>query len=144
MMNRYQRSRQRGARLPPNTRCVDRSTRYGNPFKIGPTMVVNGTTTMRVNRRLAIWLYETWAEAAIREGTLDLLPLVGKHLACYCPLCRKHRDNGKPLAIECPDCTPCHIDAIGRLLASPAMRMLMQAGRVIERRKNDKSPRTRR
>lgn len=34
-MKRVQRKRTPGFKLPPNTRCVDRTTKFGNPFKIG-------------------------------------------------------------------------------------------------------------
>jgi hypothetical protein len=36
---RIRRSRAKGARLPENTICVDRSTKWGNPFIVG----VHGT-----------------------------------------------------------------------------------------------------
>jgi len=32
MIERIQRKRTKGFRLPPNTVCVDRSTKLGNPF----------------------------------------------------------------------------------------------------------------
>lgn len=31
---RIQRKRTRGFRLPPNTVCVDRTSRYGNPYRV--------------------------------------------------------------------------------------------------------------
>ena len=34
-MKRIQRSRKKGWTLPENTICVDRTSRYGNPFRVG-------------------------------------------------------------------------------------------------------------
>lgn len=81
---RFRLSRARGYRMPPNTRKVDRSTRWGNPFLI---------TTTAAN---AVGAYKDWlatsgrtlAEAARTE-------LRGKNLACWCP----------------PD-QPCHADVL--------------------------------
>lgn len=33
---RLRRSREKGSRLPEGTRCVDRTTRYGNPWRLVP------------------------------------------------------------------------------------------------------------
>jgi hypothetical protein len=45
--------------------------------------------------------------------------LRGKNLACYCRLCARHAERGKPLDEECPDCAPCHVDVLGRIAARP-------------------------
>ena len=36
---RIQRKRAKGWSLPPNTKCVDRSTKWGNPFVVGQAFV---------------------------------------------------------------------------------------------------------
>lgn len=42
--------------------------------------------------------------------------LRGKNLSCWCALCAKHDElGGKPLDEDCPNCTPCHVDPLGRL-----------------------------
>jgi len=38
-MNRVQRKRIKGFKLPSNTKCVDRTTKWGNPFKLEGDMI---------------------------------------------------------------------------------------------------------
>lgn len=45
-------------------------------------------------------------------GVPDLESLRGRHLACWCGLCDRHR-QGRPLQEHCADCSPCHVDEIG-------------------------------
>lgn len=107
MPKRIQRKRVKGWRMPPNTVYVGRPTKWGNPFEAG----IDGTRDECVDlyRRgiiaaRAAWfggpesifspenklLYEAWESAAPHlqatfiEGSLD--ELVGKNLACWCPL----------------------------------------------------------
>jgi hypothetical protein len=47
---------------------------------------------------------------------VELRAEIGRDLACWCRLCPAHAD-GKPFSAECPDCTPCHADVLGRLVA---------------------------
>lgn len=87
---RVQLSRKKGFRLPPNTVKVDRSTVYGNRYKIGglPTMHVDGciydvpdaATAVRLHREeIEYWL------AKKPDATRALLePLRGKNLADWC------------------------------------------------------------
>jgi len=67
---RVQLSRAAGWRMPDHTRKVDRSTPYGNPFLPG------------IHADLETCLRDFRDHAA----TLDLAPLRGFHLACWCPL----------------------------------------------------------
>jgi hypothetical protein len=92
---RIQLRRAKGWRMPPNTVKVDRTSTYGNPFT--PT----NSGTIGPIARFA-------AECA---PLLDVEPLRGKNLACWCHLCDAHR-NGRPLAVDCPDCAPCHADVL--------------------------------
>jgi hypothetical protein len=50
--------------------------------------------------------------AVQRKAALSrFLELRGKDLACWCPLCEKHKD-GRPLNEACEDCPPCHADVL--------------------------------
>ena len=89
MPNRVQLRRTKGWRMPPNTVKVDRTTKWGNPFRIGQPNPY-GTTTK--DRRHAWRLYQGFAplddelvKAARRE-------LRGKNLACWCPLDNPYED----------------------------------------------------
>lgn len=91
---RIQLSREKGWRMPPNTLKVDRTTKWGNPFVVGKSAGVYSGKVM--NRRHAWQLYLGAApqnEALVAAARADL---VGKNLACWCPL---------PEGYE-PDC--CH------------------------------------
>ncbi len=91
MPERIQLSRAKGWRMPPNTVKVDRSTRYGNPFRVAAFTDAAAT----------VLLFRTWMTSAEREpldtGEVqpDLAPLRGQNLACWC----------KPG-------TPCHADVL--------------------------------
>jgi uncharacterized protein DUF4326 len=94
---RIQLSRARGWRMPPNTVKIDRSTRWGNPFKIGESAVhpLTGKPVAVATAEVAVSLFELYlqtndgshvADAAQRE-------LQGKDLACWCkPGNRCHGD----------------------------------------------------
>ncbi len=73
--------------MPPNTLKVDRSTRYGNPFRVGDPGIPDVRTS--IDR----------FKAALRTGELTggdadspfqaahlRSALRGKNLACWCPL----------------------------------------------------------
>ena len=60
--------------MPPNTAKVARPTKWGNPY-----------TVERWGREGAIRKYRLWLELKLSCG-LDLSPLRGKNLACFCPL----------------------------------------------------------
>jgi hypothetical protein len=79
--------------MPPNTVKVDRSTRWGNPWTVANSGGIDPA------QRFAL---ET-------APVMDLTPLRGKNLACWCAL------NA-----------PCHADALLRL----ANAMAMPAGSV--------------
>ncbi len=77
---RIQLQRRKGWRKPAGTVVVSRPTRWGNPFP-----VTEG------NRAAAVESYRCW----LPTSGLDLTPLRGKDLACWCP----------------PD-QPCHADVL--------------------------------
>lgn len=104
-LKRIQRKRIKGFKLPPNTICVNRPLKFGNPFKIvfeknkwsgySGWAVYEGEI---LRRGYYPWKKEA-AEAAVEEfseyirewrylnsPTDKLEELRGKNLACFCPL----------------------------------------------------------
>jgi len=96
---RVQLRRTKGWRLPPNTVKVDRSTRFGNPFKVGDEGVPDAAVAVRLFEKMT-------NDQRIAEShdlfvfTRERLraDLHGKNLACWCPLSE-----------------PCHADALLRI-----------------------------
>lgn len=116
---RIQRRRTKGWRLPANTKCVTRPGPCGNPFAPG----VEGPMGRKpIDKEGAFGFFrDMMRDAELRFAACypsdEWLrsKLGGHNLACYCPLCPAHRD-GKPLDVECPDCSPCHVDVLGQVL----------------------------
>ncbi len=99
---RIQRRRTKGWRLSPDTVCVDRSTRWGNPFRVGKDrrvvwpdgseVTVAGLRCLAPSRRdpprafltaaFNAWIREP-EQAKLREEIRASLP--GKNLACWSP-----------------------------------------------------------
>jgi hypothetical protein len=82
MSNRVKYSLQdiyKGVKLPDNTKKVDRSTKYGNPYKVGNKL---GEFT----REEALRLYEIYLDFVLSKKLLDIEPLRGYNLACSCKL----------------------------------------------------------
>lgn len=80
-------SRAKGWTMPPNTVKVDRSTKWGNPWKIGELGIL-----LRIAPDAAgavglftQMLYDPQMRDAANYQT-DLSPLRGKNLACWCKL----------------------------------------------------------
>ena len=76
MPQRFQRSRRKGARLPPDVVVVTRPTKWGNPhpFELGRAEAVRRYREDLLGGRLAITVEDVERE------------LRGRDLACYCPL----------------------------------------------------------
>lgn len=81
---RVQLSRAKGWRMPPNTVKVDRSTKWGNPFRAGAEYqtVAAGPRICR-DADDAVRLF--WPIAYCRVESIRR-ELRGKNLACWCPL----------------------------------------------------------
>jgi len=62
-------------KLPANSVMIDRSTKYGNPFKVD----VYGLEQ-------ALALYDVYLDWMLKKRLLDLTPLIGKDLACSCKI----------------------------------------------------------
>lgn len=95
-----QRRRSKGWRKPEGSVCVDRTSRWGNPFKVGDEVVAEDD-----EYGLVIWIVETsalaadlfarWLDGATwfnddredrRQWILDHVhELAGKTLLCWCP-----------------------------------------------------------
>lgn len=85
---RIQLSRRAGWRLPANTVKVDRSTKWGNPYKIGdPGIRTNADAVLAFDNY-------TWRTAVGRRLSEQARKtLRGKNLACWCRLGEKcHAD----------------------------------------------------
>ncbi len=96
---RLQRSRAKGSKLPPNTVCVTRGTKYGNPFRVRPASHQAAYYSCRTKREC----FERFLEESrclICGGTMLTDPvrgyeitledvrreLRGKNLGCWCRL----------------------------------------------------------
>ena len=87
-------SRAAGWRMPANTVKVDRSTSWGNPFRVGEKGIDSPADSIRA--------YRAWLAAHPEVRRAARASLSGKNLACWCPL------EG-----------PCHADALLRAANAP-------------------------
>lgn len=99
---RIQLSRAKGWRMPPDTLKVDRTTRWGNPFRVGETgplgrLVPDAESAVGHFRAM---LADPQLRAAAGYPD-DLSPLRGRNLACWC----------RPG-------TPCHADVLLEIASS--------------------------
>ena len=99
MPARIQRKRTKGWRLPPNTICVTRPSRWSNPYRVGACLIPDNQAAVDAFR-------------ANLPANFQCDDLRGKNLACWCRLCPEHA-NGKPFGISCSKCEPCHADVLG-------------------------------
>ena len=85
--HRVQLSRRKGWRMPPNTVKVDRTTRFGNPFRPGSPGIPDRRASVRMFER-------AFHSGALARGDPNSpftpenirAELRGKNLACWCPL----------------------------------------------------------
>lgn len=79
--------------MPPNTKKVDRSSRWGNPFRVGHPMSEDGHPipeyldwpgAKRMTSADAVRCFRVYVEEQIRKDPEWLIPLRGKNLACWC------------------------------------------------------------
>lgn len=96
---RIQRRRSKGWKLPAGAICVDRSTRWGNPFAIG-----------RMKRDCVVF-----AHKALLHGYICITSDVGPDAQrAYALYVRRNlsRLRGKDLACWCRLDQPCHADTL--------------------------------
>lgn len=126
MPQRIQQRRTRGWRKPEGAVAVGRGTRWGNPFKVGRRYVRFhtlgwGMPTSRdlgplgdgkhaevvelADRSEAVEMFRAWTRSRMTtmKPPLDLSPLAGHNLMCWCPLDQ-----------------PCHADVLLELANPPA------------------------
>lgn len=110
MPTRVQLSRRKGWRMPPNTVKVDRTTRWGNPCIVGVhgtreecvkwfELALGGWMVMGMKNPDGTWLTDNLI-AYRKMASRDRRFLIGKNLACWCPLDK-----------------PCHADILLRMAA---------------------------
>lgn len=131
MPDRVQRSRKKGARLPPNTLYCGRPTRYGNPFRVVqvgkvwqavwdgdwwlkawsskspfvPANLMSGLDDLGL-RQVDSTKPQANQSAAMRyEILLDANPMIRDAMLVEC---RRHEH----LACWCPLDAPCHVDIL--------------------------------
>lgn len=84
---RVQLSRKRGWRMPPDTIKIDRSTQWGNPFKVGEAATHPASLeSIEVrSKEAAIELFELYLKTAgSHVAVAARRELKGKNLACWC------------------------------------------------------------
>lgn len=110
---RIQLKRTKGWRMPENTVKVDRTTKWGNPFRIGEAHIPNAHEAVRMFRARFIGPLATPMPRGSYLGVIaaTIHELRGMNMACWCDLCPKH-ENGKPFGESCADCAPCHADVL--------------------------------
>ena len=82
MPQRIQLKRTKGWRMPENTVKVDRTTKWGNPFKVGSDK--NCLGLMVADNRHAFVLYRSTAAENEKLVAAAKDELKGKNLACWC------------------------------------------------------------
>ncbi len=92
--------------MPPNTVKVDRSSRHGNPFRVGdnPSQFSTALPSTCDTIEESISCFRYYAESWVTiTGGRWIDPLRGKNLACWCALG-----------------APCHADVLLELANAPA------------------------
>jgi Domain of unknown function (DUF4326) len=128
---RIQRKRTKGWKMPEGAVYVGRPTRFGNPFWHAQRYA-GVDFSLRCFRMACSGIWDPTELKDMPDGPFhiacrdfrDWLRLFsdgpieairrerrGKNLACWCPLCAKHKD-GKPLAEPCSECSSCHADIL--------------------------------
>ncbi|MDG6989622.1 MAG: DUF4326 domain-containing protein [Nitrososphaerota archaeon] len=78
--------RQKGFKLPPNTKRIDRTTKAGNPYKLegcdcNKVKGIHGHT-----REESVQLYRMYAAVKLKHDPGWLEPWRGKNVACFCKI----------------------------------------------------------
>ena|SRR3990167_462766 len=107
---RIQRQRKKGWRMPPNTVYVGRPSKWGNPFKVGER---NPCGTITADVRHSYSLYVGFAPLNEPLVCAARSELVGKNLACWCPL---HEDCHADILLAIANSTG---DALEQAAAAP-------------------------
>lgn len=103
MPHRITLSRKRGWRMPPNCRKVDRTTKFGNPFRVGGTVSLDSDGdqySVSIDAKGCVRLFELWlANDPVGQAVAEMArrELRGMDLACWC---RQVDDQGKPVQCD--------------------------------------------
>jgi len=84
---RIQLSRKRGWRMPANTVKVDRSTKWGNPYRITDLLLTVFDHNQEICRRACVNSFRDWLSYSPEGRRLAIeavKELRGKNLACWC------------------------------------------------------------
>jgi hypothetical protein len=110
-------SRRKGWRMPAGAVKVDRSTPWGNPFRVGLAACgcrsageCDHNVFNRETAAEAVAAFRDRARSPRRTARIRAA-LRGRDLACWCALCPAHAD-GLPLGVSCDACAPCHADVL--------------------------------
>lgn len=87
---------------------------FGNPYKTADEFRALIEAIVGLSRQSAFDNTNLHQFSHVHHMVGRLDELRGHDLACWCKLCKKHRD-GKPFGVECPDCDPCHADVLGEM-----------------------------
>jgi Domain of unknown function (DUF4326) len=114
MPKRVQLQRGTGWRMPPNTRKVDRSTVFGNPF-----------VSVKYGVEDAVHMHRVWLTGTITDEQIEARypSLVAKHLIARRRrvLTSLHELRGMNLACWCSPSQACHADLLLELVNRPHM-----------------------
>lgn len=106
---RIQLRRTKGWRMPADTVKVDRSTRWGNPFFVGQSVLsgegMDFSESPLRTAEDAVASFRDMLAMEPRNYPIDLSPLRGRNLACWCNL-----DE------------PCHADVLLELVNGTIVR----------------------
>lgn len=83
---RVQLSRAKGWRMPPDTVKVDRTTRWGNPWRVGEPGIPDAAEAVRMFKARFVGPLASRAhpDSYIGRIAAEIEQLTGKHLACWC------------------------------------------------------------
>lgn len=114
---RIQLSRKKGWRLPEGAVNVARPTKWGNPFRVATPASGN---MGRQTRAGAVKAFRYRLIGLVAIGAIDLAPLRGKSLACWCPIGQPcHADvlmefaNREPVSDPIIDVAPAKFEESG-------------------------------
>lgn len=99
---RVQLKRTQGWRMPAGTVKVDRTTKWGNPYKFGHAERRGHKNTVILSQEGLVAAFRRYCERCLELDSQYFEPLRGKHLACWCPLDQ-----------------PCHADVLLELANQP-------------------------
>ena len=89
-------SRAKGWKMPPNTVKVDRTTKWGNPFKVGATNPY-GSVTKDTRHSWQIYLgFAPQNDVLVSAARAELR---GKNLACWCKQPGPYEDDACHAAV---------------------------------------------